>query len=111
MLSIIAQLRSRLPVQILLSLLLIFAQQAAMADATAYASHGPSHYQCSDEEGSSADADSGVHFSADHIDSGIVPSYFIPVFANQQARQTQALFVGFCAVVSSLYHSRAPPPL
>lgn len=110
-LSIIAQFRSRLPVQILLSLLLVLAQQVAMADATAYASHGPSHYQCSYEEGTSADADSGIHFSADHIDSGLVSSYVIPTFANQQARQTQGSFVGFCALVSSRYHSRAPPSL
>tara|TARA_R110001599_G_scaffold64023_3_gene178506 strand:- start:80390 stop:80665 length:276 start_codon:yes stop_codon:yes gene_type:complete len=91
--------------------MLIFAQQAAMADATAYASHGPSHYQCSYGEGASADADSGVHFSADHSDSGLVSSYVIPAFENLQARQTQGLFVGFCALVSSRYLSRAPPSL
>jgi len=108
-LSIISRIKSRLSVQILLSLLLVFAQQVALADATAYASHGPSHYQCTYDEGASADADSAVHFSSDQFDNGLVSSFVIPVFANLQTRQTQGLFVGFCSPVSSLYLSRAPP--
>jgi hypothetical protein len=107
--SILSRLKSRLPVQILLSLLLVFAQQIALADATAYASHGPSHYQCTYDEGASADADSAVHFSSDHFDNGLISSFVIPVFANFQASQIQGLYVGFCSPVSSLYLSRAPP--
>lgn len=111
MFSTLIQIKSRLSVQILLSFLLVFAQQVAMADATAYSSHGPSHYQCTYDEGSSTDADSGVHFSLDHFDNGLVSSFTIPVFANPHAQQMQSLPVGFFSLVSSLYLSRAPPLL
>jgi hypothetical protein len=103
--------KSRFFAQVWLSLLLLFAQQIALADAISYASHAPSHHQCTYDEGASADADSNIHFGLDNFDNGLVSSYVIPVLANGQKPQAQGLFSGFCSPVSPHYLSRAPPLL
>jgi hypothetical protein len=103
--------KSRFLSHIWLSLVLLFAQQIAFADALTHAHHSVSHHQCTFEEAACADSDVNGHSALDDFDNGLVSSFVQSVLSNMQVAQTQSLRSQFLSLVSPFYFSRAPPLL
>jgi len=109
--------KSRFFANLCLTLLLLFAQHIALADA--YARHARHHAiadqsaQSALEEGrtSSDNGDTSKHTSLDDLSSGLISSYTLPTFANIASFETRPPFSDFFTVLSQFYSSRAPPAL
>ena len=109
--------KSRFFANLCLTLLLLFAQHIALADA--YARHARHHAvadqsaQSALEEGrtSSDNGDTGKHTPLDDLSSGLISSYTLPAFANTASFETHPPFSDFFTVLSQFYSSRAPPAL
>lgn len=100
-----------------LTLLLLFAQHLALADAYArHTRHAISDHSTQSvvEEGSSAssdNSDTGNHTSLDDLGSGLISTFALPAFANTASFQTHLPFSDFFTVLSQFYSTRAPPAL
>jgi hypothetical protein len=107
--------KPRIFANLCLSLLLLFAQHVALADAF---SHHMRHVvsdqtsQGAIEEGSSSDdGDNGNHLSLDDLDSGLVVGYLFPALTRTPQYQSSSPFGDFFTTLSQYYSTRAPPIL
>lgn len=109
--------KSRFFANLCLTLLLLFAQHIALADA--YARHARHHaiadqgVQAALEEASASsdNGDTGNHISLDDLDGGLISTYTLPTFANTASFEAHPLFSDFFTVLSQFYSTRAPPAL
>ncbi|HEX2603431.1 MAG TPA: hypothetical protein VHL60_02060 [Oxalicibacterium sp.] len=107
--------KSRFFANLCLTLLLLFAQHVALADAYArHARHAVSDQTTTQsvlEEGSSSsdNNDTGNHFSLDDLDSGLISTFVLPAFANTAPFQAHSPFSDFFTVFLQFYSTRAPP--
>jgi hypothetical protein len=108
--------KSRFLANLCLTLLLLFAQHMALANAYAHhARHAISDQvtQSALEGGgsSSGNIDTGNPFSLDDLDSGLISTFVLPVFANTAPFQARTSFSDFFTVLPQYYSTRAPPAL
>jgi hypothetical protein len=109
--------KSRFLVNLCLTLLLLFAQHVALADAySRHARHALSDQTTTQsvlEEGtaSSDNNDTGNHYSLDDLDSGLISTFVLPTFANTAQFEAHPPFSDFFTVFSQYYSTRAPPVL
>jgi hypothetical protein len=98
---------------ICLSLLLLFAQHVALADAFSHVRHaGPEQTQCALEEGTTSnDSDSGNHVALDDLDGGLVSAFVFPALNLSLQSQAHSHSGNFVTVLSQFYSTRAPPTL
>lgn len=98
---------------ICLSLLLLFAQHVALADAFSYAHTASDQMQCALEEGSSSgNSDTGDnHVALDDLDTGLVSAFVFPVLDTSHQSQAHSPIGEFFTVLSPFYSTRAPPVL
>jgi hypothetical protein len=107
--------KSRIFANLCLSLLLLFAQHVAFADAFSHHSHhtiSDQTTQCALEEGSSSsdDGDASNHVSFDDF-NGLVSAFVFPALDHSPQSQSQSLSGDFFTVLSQYYSTRAPPIL
>jgi hypothetical protein len=109
--------KSRFFANLCLTLLLLFAQHVALADAfSRHMRHAVSDQTAtqalSEEGGASSDTDNGDtgnHLSLNDLDSGLVTTFVFPAFVNTAFFQTHTTFSEFFTVLSQFYSTRAPP--
>lgn len=111
--------KSRIFANLCLSLLLLFAQHVALADAFSHVRHTISDQttdqttQCALEEGSSpddGDGDTGNHVALDDL-NGLVSAFVFSVLTNSPQSQSQSISGDLFATLSQYYSTRAPPTL
>jgi hypothetical protein len=108
--------KSRFFANLCLTLLLLFAQHVALADAYArHARHAVSDQTTTQsvlEEGNSSssdNSDTGNHFSLDDLDGGLISTFVFPTFANTAQFAAHSPFSDFFTVFLQFYSTRAPP--
>lgn len=107
--------KSRLFANLCLTLLLLFAQHIALADAyTHQVRHAISDQTQSvlDDDSTSADnSDTGSHLSLNDLDSGLISAFVSPTSANTAQIHARSSSSDFFTVLSQFYSTRAPPAL
>ncbi|HEV7856434.1 MAG TPA: hypothetical protein VGO72_05685 [Herminiimonas sp.] len=110
--------KSRFLANFCLTLLLLFAQHVALADA--FSRHARQAAVCDEtaqcvlEEGAASSPDSsdtGNHVSLDDLDGGLISTFFFPASVNSAPFTAHTLFSDYFTVLSQYYSTRAPPAL
>ena len=106
---LIDAMKSRLFINLCLSLLLLCAQQFAFAGALAHVQQTAFDHQCSVVEGDAADGKLSKHLLIDEYDDGPQPVFIMPINLSVASSCDTWVCEPLFQLVSPHYSSRAPP--